>query len=132
MALTIRNPSPSSLMLRSESRTSNRELLISANASATLAAVFTSKPYSCNTWGRVSRILGSSSTKRMRLREGIYPARLGTMSRTEKADHTLQQTYAATDCCNVDKKFVKFRSTWNSQRVAAAISDRREIDISGR
>src|SRR5579864_4474177 len=74
MALTTRKPSPSSPMFRSERRASNCCELISTSASATLDAARTSKPCSSSTGGSVSRILGSSSTNRTRLREGICSA----------------------------------------------------------
>src|SRR6266568_421604 len=66
MALTTRNPSPSSPMFKSEMSTSYGLVLISNSASGTLSDTRTSKPASCRTGGSVSRMLGSSSTNRTR------------------------------------------------------------------
>src|SRR6266513_4440904 len=71
IALITKKPSPSSARLRSAIRTLNLTVLISTRASATLAATATSNPFSFRTGGRVSRMLSSSSTKRMRA-EGIH------------------------------------------------------------
>lgn len=71
MACTIRNPSPASLIFKSETKTSNLDSVISPNASGTVEAIFTSNPLSWRIGGKVRRMLGSSSTNRSRLRDPI-------------------------------------------------------------
>src|SRR6266446_9508472 len=90
-------------MFRSDNRTSKRARWISLRASDTDAAVFTSNPCSCKTGGSVSRMLGSSSTKRMRLREGI-PSRYRNAG---KANHTPAICLISVGLCTFNAKFTR-------------------------
>src|SRR5436190_7794962 len=93
MALTIRKPSPFSLIFKSDNNASKRERLISDMASATLAAVVTSNPFSCRIAGRVSRMLGSSSTKSIRLLDIAFWAVLGLICYAGTQDWCNQNRY---------------------------------------
>src|SRR5205807_10566088 len=77
MALTTMNPSAGWPMLRSEIRMSNSRSVIKLKASATDAAVVTTKPCSSRIAGSISRILSSSSTKRTRFFASDSPFGIG-------------------------------------------------------
>jgi hypothetical protein len=66
MALTTVKPSAGSPILRSEIRTSKGSALIMARASGTVAAVVTLKPLFSRMAGSIKRMLGSSSTNKIR------------------------------------------------------------------
>src|ERR1700712_5727277 len=85
MALTTVKPSPGLPMFRSDNKTSNLSEVIFCNASATDAAVVTSKPCFLSMAANVKRMASSSSTHNMRF---CMKPRIPQFSRLASVRHT--------------------------------------------
>jgi hypothetical protein len=120
MACTIRNPSPASLIFKSETKTSKVDSVISPNASGTVEAIFTSNPLSWRMGGKVRRMLGSSSTNRSRLRGPILrlPG-IGDSGESElMIPHKFRKRYK--NCAQFGEKSTRFCAAPNTRMAGLA------------